>query len=386
MDPNELKAEFKSIVDESIKSHLADIVGTEVAEKVEQTLLAYRLDQHLNGKTLGDDIKVKFAQDMLAIYRGEKAAYLGTNDATGGYLLPSEVHNEIIRIAQTTGIIVRDARRWPMNETTLEIPRYTGEVMQGEYQGEDEEGDETQNDIGDIVLTAKYWQLIIRAGNRLLKNANINLAEWFLSLAAEGLAYRIDREGFMGGTYAGSPFVGLLGDTSEATVHTMGSGKTGFDKFDVTEASDVIATVPTAAVSGAAFYFHRTVWAKLKGKKDSTSGLYEFSQQNQALVSFMKENGIAPVGVIEGYPVYTTDVLPAWAASGTSKKFGVFANMQLALAWGDKGPMEVAKSTDATVGGKNLFRANQTAFRFSHEHALAIGLPAAAVVIKTAAG
>lgn len=379
-----LKAEFKNIVDESIKANLEEIVGKEVADRVEDTLKKYRHDVKINGTSLSDETKMAFAKDVLAIARGEKSAYLGSNEATGGYLLPTEVHAEIIRIAATTGIIVRDARRWPMSEQSLEIPRYTGSVMQGEYQGEDEEGDETQNDLGEAVLAAKYWQLIIRAGNRLLKDANVNLADWFLAMAAEGLAYRIDREGFVGGTFAGSPFVGLL-QSPDVTVHTMTTGKTGFNSFDVVEASDVIALIPTAAVSGGAFYFHRTVWAKLKGKKDGTSGLYEFSQQNSNLLRFYKENGINPVGMIEEYPVFTTDVLPAYSASAVSTKFGVFANMGLALAWGDKGPMEVAKSTEATVGGKSLFRANQTAFRFSHEHAISVALPAAAVVIKTAA-
>ncbi len=382
--PDELKTEFKGMLDESIKANLEEIVGPEIASRIEETLKKYRLDLAVNGTDLSDDSKVAFAKDVLSIARGEKAAYLMSSDATGGYLVPTELHNEIIRIAATTGIIVRDAKRWPMSENELEIPRYTGAVMQGEYQGEDEEGDEIQNDLGEAVLNAKYWQTIIRAGNRLLKNASVNLADWFLVMAAEGLAYRIDREGFMGGTFTGSPFKGLLG-SDEVTLHTMTSGKTGFDKFDIAEASDVIAAVPTAAVGKGAFYFHRTVWAKLKGKKDATSGLYEFSQQNSNLLRFYKENGINPVGMIEEYPVFTTDVLPAWSDSGVSKKFGVFANMELALAWGDKGPMEVAKSTDATVGGKSLFRANQTAFRFGHEHALAVALPAAAVVIKTAA-
>lgn len=384
---NELltKEEVLSQVDKSVKESLEQIIGKEVAERVEKTVKMARIDAILNGGGLDSETKAAFARDIQAIARGEKAAYLGTADQTGGYLIPVEVHNEILRIAATTGLITRDARRWPMEGAdTIEIPRYTGSVLQGEYQGEDEEGDETQNDLGEAVLTAKYWQVIIRAGNRLLKSANVNLAEWFLAMAAEGLAYRIDREGFMGGTYAGSPFVGLLA-SSEVTVQTMASGKIGFDKFDVPEASDAIGSIPTAAVRDGAFYFHRTVWAKLKGKKDATSGLYEFSQQNTGLVRFLKENGINPVGVIEEYPVFTTDVLPAFSASAISTKFGVFANLGLALAWGDKGPMQVAKSTEATVGGKNLFRANQTAFRFSHEHALAMQLPAAAVVFKTSA-
>jgi hypothetical protein len=45
--------------------------------------------------------------------------------------------------------------------------------------------------------------------------------------------------------------------------------------------------------------------------------------------------------------------------------------------------MEVARSEHTTVGGKNVFLANQTAMRFLHRHALTIGLPASLVVAKT---
>jgi HK97 family phage major capsid protein len=384
MTDEKLKAELFTEIDASIKKNLAEIVSDQVAEKVAETVKKQRLDAKFNGSKVTDEEKLAFARDMQAIATGQKAAYLGSSDQSGGFLLPTEVNAEILRIAATTGIIARDARRWPMTEQTLELPRYTGSVMQGAFQGEDTEGSETQNDLGEAVLEAKYWQVMMRIGNRLLRDASVSLGDWFLTMAGEGYAYKLDREGFAGGTYAGSPFVGLLA-SSEVTVQTMATGKTGFDKFDFAEATDAIATLPTAALSKGAFYFHRTTWGKIKSKKDSTSGQYEFNQLNAPLMSLMKENGIQPVGMIDGYPVFTTDVLPAFSASTTSTKFGVFANMELALAWGDRGPMEVAKSTDATVGGKSVFAANQSAFRFSNEVALAIQLPAAAVVLKTAA-
>lgn len=379
----EVKKELLTAVDTSIKANLEEIVGKQVADKLETAVAKYRLDIVKNGGGLSEESKKGLDQDLRRIAANEKAAYLGNSDQTGGYLVPGEMHDEIIRIAATTGIIMRDAQKWPMQSETLEIPRYTGSVLQGSYQGEDDEGDETQNDIGEAVLQSKYWQTIIRVGNRLLKNSAVNLSDWFLVRAAEGLAYNIDLQGFMAGTSGvASPFIGLLA-SSDVTTQTMASGKTGFDKFDFAEATDAVAAIPTAAVSDGAFYFHRTVWAKIKAKKDATSGLYEFSQTNSNLMRFMKEQGINPVGVIDEYPVFTTDVLPTFSASASSTKFGVFANMKLALAFGDRGPMEIAKSTDATVGGKSLFRANQSAFRFSHEHALTMALPTAAVVLKT---
>lgn len=382
-----LKQEIFTAVDESVQKNLEAIVDKQAAEKVAEAVKAMRLESKLAGKDitgLSDEDKKSFAEDMRAIARGEKAAYLENSDQAGGYVVPTEVHNGILRIAETTGIVARDARRWPMSSDELEIPIYTGSVMQGEYVGEDEEGDETQEDLGVARLHAKTWMTIFRIGNTLLADASVSFSEWLMAMAGEGFSYRLDREGFVGGTFAGSPFKGLLA-SGDVTVQTLGSGKTGFEDLDVEEAAKAIGSIKTAAVPGAAFYFHRTVWAKLKSQKDATSGQYLFDQNNSTLASFRRENGIQPVGEIQGYPVYTTDVLPAYSSSAISTKFGVFGNLELALAWGDRQPMQVARSADATVGGKSLFRANQTAFRFTHRHGIAMQLPEAAVVFKTAA-
>ena len=111
--------------------------------------------------------------------------------------------------------------------------------------------------------------------------------------------------------------------------------------------------------------------------------MFEYGQSN--LASQRRQNGLQPSGEILGYPVYTTDVLPSFAASAVSTRFAVFANLRAAIGVGDRGPMQIAKSTDATVGGKNLFAANQTAYRISKRFAITPLLPAAAVVVRTAA-
>lgn len=382
MDPA-LKQEFSDAIDASIQKNLKDIVGPEVEKRVTDAVKAMRVERVLNGRDasgLDDETKLSFVKDVRAIARGEKAAYLENSDQAGGYVVPQEVHAGILRIAATTGLVARDARRWSMGSDELVIPRFTGSVMQGEYIGEDDEADETQSDIGVVRLFPKTWVTIFRLGNTLLADANVNVADWLMAMAAEGMAYRLDREGFVGGTYAGSPFVGLLA-SGDVTVQTLATGATGFEDVSLDEASTAIGALPTAALGKAAFYFHRTTWAKIRPQKSGDN--YVFGQSN--LASYKRENGIQAVGEILGYPVYTTDVLPAYSASAVSTKFGVFGNLELALAWGDRGPMEIAKSTDATVGGKSLFRANQTAIRMTHRHAVTVQLPAAAVVLKTAA-
>lgn len=380
-----LKAEFKSVVDEALQSGIKDVVGEEVALRVKETVNKMRLERALTGRDitgLDDDTKMAFVKDIKAIARGEKAALLENNDQTGGYLVPKEIHAGIMRIAETVGLVARDAMKFSMGSDQLDVPRYTGAVLQGSYIGEDEEASETSVEFGDARLITKTWILVFRIGNTLLADANVDVADWLMAMAAEGMAYRLDREGFVGGTYAGSPFVGLLA-SGDVSAHTLATGSTSFDDFGIAEASDAIGSVPTSVLNEAAFYFHRTVWAKIRAR--STSGVFEFGQYQPMLANLRKENGIQPVGEILGYPVYTTDVLPAFSSSAISTKFGVFGNLNKALYVGDRGPMEVTKSDSATVGGKNVFLANQQAIRLTHRHAVAVGLPSAAVTIKTPA-
>jgi HK97 family phage major capsid protein len=377
MELETLKKELFTHVDEGLKEIVAKELDPMVAERVENAVREARALDVINGtESLSKENKQAFADDIRKIASNEKAAYLTVNDQSGGYLVPTEVHNEIMRIAETTGIVVRDARN--IGVTDIELPIYTGEAMQGSYVGEDQAGSETQKDLGVVRLNEKNWMNIVRLSNKLIRKANVNVAEWLMGIVAEGLAYRLDREGFMGGTYAGSPFVGILQDSNIAA-QTMAATKTGFEDFDLAEASVAIGSLPTAALSDAAFYFHRTVWAQIRTQKSGDN--YVFGQSN--LASLRKPSGIQPVGEILGFPVYQVDVLPAYSSSAISTKFGAFANLKLALARGEAGPMGVARSETAVINGVSTFERNQTAMRFTHDHSLAVMLPAAATTLKT---
>jgi len=382
---NALKGEFKNIVDVAIKENVEQIVGKEVAEKTASIVSKMRAERAAGNDVSGvsDETKIAFVKDIKNITRGEKAAILENNDATGGYLVPTELHQGIFRIAASVGLVARDAQMFPMSTDTLDIPRYTGADLLGSYLGEDVEGSETGVTYGDARLQVATWNVIFRVGNTLISDATVNVADWLLALAAEGLAARMDKEGFVGGTYAGSPFVGVLGST-EVTTYTMAATKTTFAKFDADEASDVIAQVKESILSDCAFYFHRTVWAKIRQVK-TANGTYTVGQNSSMIAANFKKYGIQPAGVLWDYPVYTSDYLPDNSTTAISTAFGFFGNLKLGLFVGDRGPIEVAKSDSATVGGKNVFAANQTAIRVLHRHAISIGLPAALVKIVTAA-
>lgn len=389
MDDKQLKQltdEFKSIVDTAMEEKLEPVVGKIVAEKTRQIVEAMRVERALFGQDrsgLTDEQKIGFVTIVKAAAFGRTKAnesLIEEQDNRGGYLVPKEVANAIVRIAASVGLVMSQAQKWPMGTDEKDIPAYTGAFLEGEYLGVDAAGSVTGITFTQARLISKRWQLAFVVGNDLLQDAAVNLADWLLALGGEALANRVDKEGLAG---AGTPFVGVL-NNADVTVQTMAATKTGFDKFDFPEASDAIGNIEESMLDGAGWYFHRTVWAKVRAQKD-TAGNYIFGYTNTDFASFQPNvGGVKPVGFILGYPVYTTRHLPAMSASGVSKTFGIFGNLK-ALAYGDRGEMRVAQHQSGSFGGKEIALADQTALVYKHRHAVAIALPAAFVVLKTAA-
>jgi len=384
------KEEITKAIDDSVAKNLESIVGEKTATVVKETVRKMRLERELYGRDksgLDDEQKTAFASDMIAIAKGrfgngEKAALLETVDSQGGYTVPTEVHRGIMRIAASVGLVLRDAMKFPMSSDEMNVPRYAGSDLEGAYYTNDDTvGGETAVTFGVATLAAKTWYTIFRVSNPLLADASADIGDFLLALAAEGLSNMADKQGFAG---TGSPFTGLLADAN-VTAYALATDDLSMADFTIDDAQNVVANLPASLHNGAAWYMHPTMWAHLKTLKDG-DGRYLLGQNNNAFAAAYQVDGIKPAGVLTEYPVFLSSHFPAYdAADGAETAFMAFANLGKALFVGDRERLSFAKSDSATVGGKNVFAANQTAFRVTHRHAITVGLPAAAVVVATGA-
>lgn len=404
MDPkllDALTAKLTESLDSSIESKLKTIVGEHMAaesKKIVETLRSERALTGVDRTGLSDEAKKDFLSQVKAIVRGDQAkavrvkaneALIEEQDNRGGYLVPKEVASAIVRIAASVGVVMSQAQKWVMGSDELAIPAYTGSFLEGEYLGVDAAGSVTALTFDQASLIVKKWQLAFVVGNDLLADAPVQLADWLLALGGEALANMIDKQAFNGS----APFVGLL-QSSDVTVWNLGgsttSGSTTFASFSLDDASDMIGQVEESVLDGAAFYFSRTVWAKIRVKREGAgTGAYLLPQAGAPSVALLdsfkgKIGGARPVGEILGYPVFSVRHLPANSATAVSTKFCVFGNMK-AMAYGDKGDLRVAQHTSGSFGGKEIALADQTGLVYKHRHALVITLPAAFVVGKTSA-
>jgi len=411
----EIKAMHVTAFDEVMKEKLIPIIGEQTTFAVKQIVDKMQLQQRELGRDMTllskkqkmdfvDIVKATVFKDF-AIDTKANEALIEEQDNRGGYLVSREIADAIMRIAASVGTIMNQAAKWEMTTDELAVPNYTGSFLTGSYLGVDAPGPVTGVTFGQANLIAKKWQLAFVVGNDLLADASVNVADWLLALGGEALANMIDYQGFVGGANSGDPFLGLLNYPSTTTIDPTGqkvssyvlpTGSTTFAKYAVMDDSSImIGDLEESILDGAAFYFNRTVWARLRTQKD-TAGNYILPYAGWAKPEPAMENHpgggpIKPAGEILGYPVYTNRWLPAVGASsvngfsdGASNSFCVFGNMR-SFAFGDKGEMRVAQFESGSFGGKEIALADQRGLVYKHRHALANALPRAFVVGKTSA-
>lgn len=381
------------LFDEAMETKLREVVGPLVASETRKIVDQLRIERAVYGQDrtgLSEEQKLEFVKNVKAVANGAfrtkaNEELIEEQDNRGGYLVSREVADAIVRIAASVGVVMSQATKWPVKTDELGVPAYTGSFLTGEYLGVNAAGSITAVTFDQAALIMKKWQLAFAVGNDLLADASVGLAEWLLALGGEALANMVDQQAFKSPNPG--PFVSIL-DHTGVNVHTMPTGKDTFAEFDLDEASDVIATVEESVLNGAAWYFERTVWAKVRIKKD-TAGNYVLPQVGAPSTVLLDNykgliGGARPVGEILGYPVFSVRHLPTNAQTAVSTKFAVFGNMK-AMAYGDKGEMRVMQAQSGTFGGKEIALADQTGLVYKHRHGLVITLPKAFTVIKTAA-
>lgn len=377
-------------IDARLPTALKEVVEPMIADRIASAtekaadLAAQRVATGKDITGLSSEKKMKFVEQVKNLVIGNQKSLIdGYTDAGGGVLLPVETAAGIMRLVESVGIVAAQATKIPMSGVEqIIVPRYTGSVLSGGYVGAGATRSSESVTFGDATLKKHTWMTIFRLGNSMFKNANTNVADFLMALVAEGLAYQMEEQVFNG---VGAPFVGITQDSDVNVYDQGGSTTSGKETFAEVAYGDLVqlqTLVKPSALNSAAYFMHRKAWAIVK-QLVNDAGQYLTAANTNLMQDAMNANpAIRPIGFIDGFPVYATEVLPS--ATAVSTKWIVFGSLKNVLL-GDGGEMTVAKSDSATVDSVSVFTADQSALRFTHDHALAVALPSAFAVLKTAA-
>lgn len=375
-----VEASLLPALDEKIDAKLKELnVGkTEIKHGVMPGLPGTKASGHL--VTTKEFLKALLRRDFNSLYTN-KSLSEGV-DSAGGFLVPEETFKGVDRIVEDSGIIRKLSRRVPMSSDVLNMP-ILGSAAVTYWPGEGNAGTDGSPVFANVALNAKTASTLAPITNELLQDSGVSLTELVMELFAEAIATAEDTQGLVG---TGSPFTGVLNHGS-VTVVTMASGKDTFAETAVSDIRDLISQIKSSALPGCAFVMHRAVFGILEKITENSQSIVAFANPmirgNMALDGTFVNGGLLqPAGYIFGYPVYLSDVMPSVTAVST--KFVIFGNFRH-FYFGDRQQMSMALSDSATIGSTNTFESNMQAVRVTERVALAVGVPSAFAVLKTAA-
>lgn len=375
----------EEVVDEKAVSELisksiaerVDAITTKIAEKFLDGVADSRAKAIDTGKsqaTAGDEKTRGFMKALFTNDHASLKAIAGTSDSVGGYLIPTELMSEVLRIAQKQYGKARQYMRYlpftgPGNERR--IPTLASSVSVS-WTDEAAEKQSTAPTFDLVTQTLKKLAAIVPMTEEIIEDSTINLTALIAELFAEAVAKEEDLQFFNG---TGSPWTGVLNNGSVTVVNTLTT-----DPADVT-ADDLLALVdatPTGALDGASFFMHRSIFSKIRTLKASTAGSY--------LVE--SPTATAPAS-IWGYPIVLTDAFPAVTVTGNDKPFVMFGNLGVCAIFGDKQQLRVKLLDQATVnnttnnGSINLAQQDMVAVRIVERVGYVLAQPAGITVLKT---
>jgi len=292
-------------------------------------------------------------------------ANLSSGDSTaGGFLVPEEFTNEILRLMPTYGVIRRECRIFPMKSDVKKIPKAGTTELTAQWVGEGGQIKSTDPNFGQALLSVRKLGAIPKVTSELLDDADADIISYLAMLIAEAFAKEEDSQGFSG---SGSPFIGILNGTGFPTSpHASG---TGFITLSYQDLVTATGELYDNALENAKFYFHRTMIAHIRGLI-TTAGAPIFN---------------ATAKEVAGYPLVSAESLPGIRhanAKVDATKYAIFGNLRRALALGDRKAITMKLSTEATVGADNLFEQDMVALRAIERIAQAVLIPSACVLIR----
>jgi len=306
----------------------------------------------------------------------QKAVTTSTSDdSKAGLLIPEELRAEVLRIAEKQYGLARRSMLYlpfsgPGNERTIPT---LGTSVSVKWTGEGAKKQGTAPKFSIVTQTLKKLAAIVPLTEEIIEDSAIDIVALLGDLFAEAVAKEEDIQFFAG---TGSPWTGILNNSSVNKV-TQATGDA--TQLTVDDLIDMEDATPTGALSGAKYYFHRTILSVLRKLKDN----------NGAYILVPAANG--QPATLNGYPYETSDAFPALNDVQTGDQYILFGNLKQGAVFGDKQQIRVKMLDQATVTDEdgstviNLAEEDMVAVRIVERVGYTVSLAKALTVLEAQA-
>lgn len=254
----------------------------------------------------------------------------------GGALVPSEMEAAIISLRDSYGVARQLARVRPMASDTLLVPRRTGGVTAYFFQDDDGTGVTSSDKGWDLVrLSTKKLGALAKISRDLIEDAVISVIDDMAQEQAYAFAKLEDQCLIIGdGT---STYGGITGINTkfEAVAYAgrtaLTSGHDLLSEVDNTDLTTVMGNVSQYAIgSGAKWLCSALAKSLVFNRLKAVAG----GNSIQTL-------GQMPTDDFLGYPIVTSEVMPAVATTLNAKVMMVFGRFDMAASIGSRRGIEM---------------------------------------------
>ncbi len=285
-----------------------------------------------------------------------KSANEGTNSA-GGYLVPTELSNDLIQLVNSYGVFRRYSGVREMRSDVLNIPRRQGGLT-ASFVAEGAAGTASTKAWDNVGLVAKKIMVLARMSSELVEDAVIDIGSDLAGECALAFALKEDQCGFIGdatSTYGGITGVcpALLNkwtSTSTSSAGVVIAAGNAMSEVTMTNLTDTMALLPAYARRNAKWYCSSFA-------KDSIFMRLALAAGGVTLGDVVR--GTTPA--FAGYEIVLTEVMPA--SDVNSQIVAVFGDLSLASKFGDRRQITIAMATSGSVDGSELFTTDSIALR-----------------------
>ena len=355
------------------KKETYDLVKQAASDFFKTSGLTEVVKKHPDTERIGESPEGRFALLLKGIYSGNydlitKAAdpmVVGT-PGSGGYLVPQLTASRIVELVPTFGQARRHMTVFPMAGNELLIPKENA-MPSWNWINEGASITSSKPTVQTIALTPKKGAAIVVLSNELLKDANINIAGYVMGKIAQAKGTSEDAQMFAG---TGSPFTGIY-NPSNPFGYAEPTATTSAASLIYQDLLNAIAGIDQNFLTGAAWYFHRTILPVVAGLTDD-------NERPLLEPAF----GDLPMRLL-GFPVRLIENAPSLSSVTGGKPFVILGNLENSYI-GDVQGMEVTLLSEATIDGTSLGQYDLSAIRVISRVAFNKGLTEKYSVIKTA--
>ena len=289
--------------------------------------------------------------------------------ADGGYLVPQEWYNQIMKLVSDGGVVRKNATVINMNRKELVIPKLN-QIPTFSFVTEGALKPVSNPNFEQVVLQRHDGGFIVIFSRQLIEDESFDIMGFVSKLAAQIISRVEDLAGFKG---ISGIIRGLY--TSGVGTSIVEIGGSQFTNITYDDIISMVSSVPSESLPNAKWYMHRSVYGHLKSLKYESSSEYILTPDD-------KNNNM-----LEGYPVVLTDQSYSMQESAPNTAFIGFGDLQYMIL-GSRNSLNIDFSKDATVdtgGGStvNLWQNGLVGLNFGASFDIKFSFPSALVIAKT---